>query len=348
MAPGEKHTKLGIIGFSTYLQRSYIPYLKQRSDIELSAICNGWQPKISLHEAINKLSLTPRPPLFGNWQEMLDKLNSDTLDAVIISTPHRHHFEQVQACLEKGWHVMVDKPLACRLDEARTLVDLAEAQDLKLAVANQRRYEHPYQYIKQALREERLGELRLVAYLFAHATGRSSQMGWRADPKLSGGGALIDTGHHVADMVTWLLDRPLLSVYAAASFPDNSQVERSVTVLATFKPNILVNIVVSYESPAPSLQEEMKIYGSQGAIFTRRFHSERSNEPPLLIEQSRNGEVRRLSFTEGPVNWNPLANFLQGVQEGEPILSDGKSNLLTIELIDAAYLSIRKEQRIDM
>jgi predicted dehydrogenase len=165
---------------------------------------------------------------------------------------------------------------------------------------------------------------------------------------LSGGGALIDIGHLAVDMVVWLLDRPLYWVHAMALTPSDKRVEQSVSVMAGFEPDILVNLTISYEAPMPSVQEEMSIYGSGGSIFTRRFRTKRSTMPPEVIEQFRNGEVRNISFTEGPDSSNPLDDFLQSIEKNAEILSDGKSNLRTVEFIDAAYRSIQEHKRINL
>ena len=193
-----------------------------------------------------------------------------------------------------------------------------------------------------------MGQVRLISYLFANSPWYDYSQSWRGNPSLSRGGALIDIGHLAVDMTVWLLDRPLRWVQAVAFTPDDKQVEHSVTILAEFEPNVLASLTITYEAPVPSVQEELSIYGSLGSIFTRRFRSKRSTQPPLLIEQSKSGEVREVSFTEGPDSSKPLDDFLRGIETGSSILSDGRSNLPTIELIDTAYRSIREQSKINV
>ncbi len=336
--------RLGAIGFSSYLRRAYIPYLKTRPDVELSAVCDILKPTY-LEQLVAEAELLSHPMLFSDLQTMLTSVD---LDAVIISTPHTFHFEQAKACLEAGINVLVDKPLACQSIEAQALVALAEAKGLKLAVGNQRRYERPYQYIKQVLQRGQLGEIKLINYLFANSPWYDYSKSWRGDLSLSGGGALMDIGHLAIDMITWLLEKSLHWVDAVALTPNDKGIEQSVAILVEFEPTLLVNFTISYEAPIPSVQEEMSIYGSQGSIFTRRFLSKRVPENPLLIEQSKNGEVHHISFIERPNNGMPLDDFLQGIEKGYPIISDGRSNLSTVELIDVAYRSIREQKKINL
>lgn len=336
--------KLGIVGFSAYVRRAYIPYLKDRSDVEISAICDI-MPSTYLEKLISETGYRSTPAIFSNLQTMLTHVN---LDAIIVSTPHIYHFEQAKMCLDTDIHVLVDKPLACQSTEALNLISLAKSRGLRLAVGNNRRYERPYQYVKQVLQQKILGEIKLINYLFANSPWYDYSQSWRGDPTLSGGGALIDIGHLAVDMIVWLLECPLKWIYAAASTPDNAQVEQSVLILAEFEPATLVNLTVSYETPKPSIQEELSIYGSQGSIFTRRFRTKRSMEPPQVIEQLRNGEIHQISFTEGPDSSMPLQDFLLGIQDKSPIVSDGESSLLTVEFIDAAYRSLREQKKIDL
>jgi predicted dehydrogenase len=334
--------RLGAIGFSSYLRRAYIPYIKQRSDLQLNAVCDILEPA-DLDRLVEDTKLDSRPALFRDLRTMLSAVH---LDAVIISTPHVFHFEQAKACLEAGLHVMVDKPLACRSHEAEFLVALAESKSLKLAVANQRRYEPVYKYVKRAIDQERLGEIRLINYLFANSPWYDYSQSWRGDPSMSGGGALIDIGYLAVDMINWLLGRQLQWIDAVTPSPENNQTEQSVALLAEFTPSVLVSLTVSYEAPVPSVQEELSIYGLCGSIFTRRFCSKRSDAPPLLIEQSTSGEVHQISFTTDPDNSKPLDDFLRSIEEGTPMVSDGRSNLATVEFIDAAYRSIREQIKV--
>ncbi|MSP12235.1 MAG: Gfo/Idh/MocA family oxidoreductase [Chloroflexi bacterium] len=334
--------KIGIIGYSAYVRRAYIPYFKTHSEIELSAVCDILGlPELT--ELITKAGFDSRPLLFHDLAEMLATID---IDAVIVSTPHSFHFDQVKTCLEAGKHVLVDKPISCRFRDAQALVEFAELKGLKLAVGNQRRYESPYRHIKARIAEGGMGEIKLVNYLFASSPWYNYAQSWRGDSDLNCGGAMIDIGHLAADMLVWLLDRPLCWVFADALTSGIKHVEQSVAILAEFEPHVLVSLTVSYEAPANSVQEELSIYGSRSNIFTRRFQPKRSIQPPILIEESTEGHVQEIVFTDLPEHWRPFEDFLRGIRTGSPIISDGRSNLGTIELIDAINRSVREQNKI--
>lgn len=338
--------KLGIIGFSNYFRRVYMPYLKSRKDdVELLVICDILNIDALPTNLLQKSDFNTDPVFFTDVHTML---NSIDLDAVIISTPHVFHFEQAKACLQAGLHVFVDKPLACRYKDAQELVKIANQKGLKLAVGNQRRYESTYIYVKQAIVERRLGEIRAINYLFANSPWYDYSKSWRGNPALSGGGALIDIGYLAIDMLIWLLEKPLQRVYASASVTDLCCVEQSVAIIAEFNPNILVNFMITYEPPIPSVQEELSIYGSTSCIFIKRFQPHRSTTPPSIIEQSRANEIKQLHFTDIPDNSKPLDDFLNGIENGTIIKSDGNSSLPTLELIEHAYSSIQNRMIVNI
>lgn len=71
-------------------------------------------------------------PAYGDYREMLER---ETLDAVIISTPHALHFEQTRDALNRGLHVLIEKPLTIASRDARALIALAAKRDRMLVVA---------------------------------------------------------------------------------------------------------------------------------------------------------------------------------------------------------------------
>lgn len=325
--------KIGIIGFSRYFRRAYAPYLRKHPEHTLGAICDILASDEL--EAVIKEAELSSIPTFAEFQEMLRQVD---LEGVIISTPHIYHYSQVKACLLAGLHVFVDKPLACCYNDAAELVEMASSRNLKLAVANQRRYEAPYQYVRKQIQHAMFGEIKHINYLFSNSPWHNYSQHWRGDVTLNGGGAMMDIGYLAIDTLAWILDQPFQEVYASAH--REGQFEYSAAILAKFAPNTLVNLTVSYLAPKPSVQEILSIYGTKGSIFTRRFQPKRSPSPPTVAEQYENGEFHEVSFVGDAENWRPLEDFLLAVENKTPIVCDGQSSLPTIQFIEAVYQAI--------
>lgn len=334
---------LGIVGFSNYFQKAYAGYLQNESSIRLRAVCDP-KPADQLVSLIKENLPKAKPRLFDNLPEFLA---FNEVDAVLISTPHVFHFQQAYECLAAGCHVFVDKPLACRSEEAQQLVALANKKGLVLTVGNQRRYEVPYQQLKKMIYGGELGEIRLVHYLFANSPWYDYRSSWRGDPSINCGGAMIDIGHLAVDTLMWLLEGRLMWVEAEMLSTAGWPAEETVMILAEFEPHVNVNLTVTYAAPFPSVQEELSIYGTQCSAFTRRFAPVRFRQsPPILTQIPVNGKPTEFVHPDKPQGWRPLEDFCNGIKTGQAVLSDGASNLRTVEFIDNVYRSARERQRI--
>lgn len=334
--------KVGIIGFSKYLKKVYWRYLQTAPAIEITGICDI-QPESEIRDFYREQGVSPVPPLFTDYQLMLQSVE---LDVAIISSPHTLHFEQAFHCIQAGLHVYLDKPLACRLEEARILVKSAKKNNVHLAAGNQRRYELPYTSAKNIIHQPDFGSIRFIHYLFANSPWGDYSKIWRGNLALSGGGALMDIGYLALDTLLWLLNQPVEKVFAFTPQTSSLDVESTIALVAHFKRDIMANITISYDAPPSSVQEELAIYGSRKSLFIRRFQPQKSTTPPLLIELEGNGKYQEHTFDTLPDNSAPLKDFIQGITNKTVSQSTGASHLPTIEVIESCYKSIRDKNLI--
>ncbi|HVX45262.1 MAG TPA: Gfo/Idh/MocA family oxidoreductase [Mycobacteriales bacterium] len=150
-------------------------------------------------------------PSFADAAPMYDAIE---LDAVSVIAPHTLHFPIVMAAIEHGKHVLCEKPLTCEAEQARTIEKAAEAAGLTVMVSYQRRFDPAYRYMRNAIESGALGEIRSIAVSCGQRWKTGTAGKWRQDPALSGGGMLMDSGSHLADMLLWLAGRPIEKVFA--------------------------------------------------------------------------------------------------------------------------------------
>src|SRR5579859_7257186 len=136
-------------------------------------------------------------------QRFEDLLSAPSVDAVVISTPNAFHVPQAQAALRADKPVLVQKPLATSAADARATVELAHTRGQVLFVDYSYRLLETAAVLRAALPE--IGSVRAVSAAFHNTHGPRPGRDWFLDPKLSGGGALIDLAVHMLDMVLWLL-----------------------------------------------------------------------------------------------------------------------------------------------
>ncbi|MFL5575004.1 MAG: Gfo/Idh/MocA family protein [Gemmatimonadaceae bacterium] len=138
--------------------------------------------------------------------DSLDSLLDAGVDGVVLATPSALHAEQAVAALERGLAVFCQKPLARTAAETRRVVEAARAADRLLAVDLSYRFIGGMARIRELVQGGELGEVYAADLVFHNAYGPDKA--WFYDPKLSGGGCVIDLGVHLVDLALWALGFP--------------------------------------------------------------------------------------------------------------------------------------------
>lgn len=164
---------------------------------EVAALCDPAAPRL---EAASR-----KHPGAATFDDFDDMLGAD-LDGVVIATPSSLHAPQTLAALDRGLAVFCQKPLALNAREAREMVAAARRADRRLGVDYSYRHTEGARALRQAIEAGELGRVFSVDTVFHNAYGPDKA--WCFDPKLSGGGALMDLGVHLVDLALWLLGDP--------------------------------------------------------------------------------------------------------------------------------------------
>jgi predicted dehydrogenase len=130
-----------------------------------------------------------------------DALAWDAVDAVVVATPHADHYEQVRLALEAGKHVLCEKPLAIRPDQARRLAVRADELRLRLATGLNHRFYPPVRDALALVSRWAIGRVEAVRAEIGHVASPEFLAGWHTDAARSGGGTLMDNGPHACDLI---------------------------------------------------------------------------------------------------------------------------------------------------
>jgi predicted dehydrogenase len=149
----------------------------------------------------------------ADWQEALlggCGQPQGEVDAAVITLPHHLYPEVVNTALARGIHVLKEKPFARDLEDARLMREAAEQSDAILMVAGQGKYSAGYQRGKQIVDTGCLGNVFLSRAIITYRWGGAitNTWSWRGQRELSGGTAIIDSGWHILDVLTWLHGMP--------------------------------------------------------------------------------------------------------------------------------------------
>lgn len=139
------------------------------------------------------------------WRDVERLLDVAQPSAIVAAVPHDQYLPVVKACAVRGVHVLAEKPIGRNLREVEEIIRVVAAYPIQVAVAAQRRQTRFYQALKD--------EIQLhgppSTFWYHYALGLASvATAWRASAESAGGGATIDMGFHVLDILNGLLGRP--------------------------------------------------------------------------------------------------------------------------------------------
>jgi len=138
----------------------------------------------------------------NDWRSLLNRAH---VDAFIIATPQNSHVEIMRAAIAAGIHILVEKPAALHAGELSGLPELAAAHNVRVRVGFNLRFHRAFRQARTLVESGVLGPLMFLRARYGHGGRLGYEREWRAQPKLSGGGELIDQGVHLIDLARWFL-----------------------------------------------------------------------------------------------------------------------------------------------
>jgi predicted dehydrogenase len=201
------------------------------------------------------------------YNDLSDLIKQCTTEAILICTPHPLHAQAAILAAEAGVHVLVEKPLATRLEDCDAMVAAARRGGVKLGVISQRRWYEPVRRMKQVIDAGKIG--RPVLGTFAMYSWRDQAYyqsdPWRGKWDSEGGGVLINQSPHMIDLLLWLMGDQVVEVtgYWANLNHPYIEVEDSAVAILRFSQGGLGSIVTSL-SQKPGIHTKVHIHGSQG------------------------------------------------------------------------------------
>lgn len=193
--------RIGVIGAGGIMRAAHLPGWQQVPGARIVAVCD--LDRGTAERFATECTL-PADKVYSDVQSMLD---GNELDAVDICTPNRAHTPQVLAALERGLHVLCEKPLATTTAEVRQMQTAAATAKKILMTAQNHRFSAISRGIRKFVEADGLGE---VYHARIHAVRRN----WLPvkptfiDNAISGGGPCMDIGVHALDLGLWLMGFP--------------------------------------------------------------------------------------------------------------------------------------------
>jgi len=300
----EKILKIGIIGLGAISQRSHIPNFQEVNGAEIIAVCDPIEEKSKL--------VAEKWGIKHCFTDYKDLLSLDEVDAVSVCTPNRFHASiTVDAC-NAGKHVLCEKPIATTLEDAQRMIDAAKKNNVKLEIAQFKKFMPVYEVGKEILEEGLIGNILTVRTKLGHGgpEGWSPTGDWFLKKRLAGMGPLVDLGIKHISLIRWFIDDEIESVIGRTETlaKNPSEVEDYAVGVLKFRSGKICILEASWRTK-PSFKGT-EIVGTKGTLFM--------DYPNTRLEVRIADKVNTIFHPEIPEEskkGNPFQRFVDCIKE---------------------------------
>ena len=331
----KKKKKAGLVGYGFICSKGHLPAFLEREDVEIVAVADISPERRELAQ-----SFLPQSRIYENYSSLLSQ--EKDLDFVDITTPPAFHREIALAALEKGCHVICEKPLAMSTKQARDMMRMAKEQKRVLFPCHNYKHAPVVKEIQKCIQKGLVGEvsaLTLQTFRYSHAKGVEEwEKDWRRKKKYSGGGITMDHGSHSFYLIfDWLKSFPI-SVSAHMMHGDPQWDTEDVLECSLKFPAATANVFLSWRAGARKML--YTVLGDKSGIFV-------DNDRLQLVHREEEKESYSISsawMDASHVSWSSsmFQEFFDCIEKQEYIGKDIQNSYLCMELIEKCYLSYEK------
>jgi predicted dehydrogenase len=265
------------------------------------------------------------------------------VNAVVITTPASAHLNLVRDAAFHGKHVLVEKPMALSVQDAREIESACRRAGVTLAIVSQHRFRDSPRATKKLIDEGGIGEIRMIQAFGPEPGWNLPDSWWTDDPHPPS--PYSDWATHACDVIRWLVqDEPTQAYARFTSYSQKPPPGQTAMVTYDFKRGVLAHVWMTYDVPVPGLGSALQflIIGSKGILQVDSYGAVRvaqGNDWELVYEQTPFNpldpmdEVRLRAYTR------EMADFLAAVAGGHEPLVSGTEGVATMQMIEAAERS---------
>jgi predicted dehydrogenase len=342
-AAGAKPLRVAIAGLSHGHVSGFLRSARNRKDIQIVGLFDA-DPALGARYA--KDSGFASGMVFTDLGKMLDQVKPE---AVATFTNTYDHAMVVEACAARHLPVMMEKPLAVNMAQARAIEKAAQRGGIPVMVNYETTWYKSHGDIWKLIKEQKAaGDIRKMVAMDGHQGPKEINVqpeffAWLSDPVKNGAGALFDFGCYGANLMTWLMDnqRPIaVTAIAQTNKPDiYARVDDEATILVQY-PKAQGIIQASWNWPFS--RKDFEVYGEKGYAIATGGDGLRVRLPGQRAEEIRQpGEL--------PSGESDSISYLTGVARGKfkPAgLNSLENNVVVVQILDAARESARTGKTI--
>jgi predicted dehydrogenase len=336
-----KKARIAVIGAGWWATTAHIPAIKSHPRAELVAVQSRERAKAQ--------RIARDFDVEHAFTRVEELLALPELDGVIVSTTPNVHHLQARAALERGLHVLVEKPMTITAAEARELVELAAHKKLQLLISC------PWHFTSHAIEAQRLihsgalGEIKMISVLMTNPIDKLLRginttpthgmadvyvepcKGSYNDPAVAGGGQIYCQVSHAAAYLTFLTGLRAAEVFARFD-RDGSCNDIYNTLTITLENGALVNLASTGATPLRERNYEIRVFGAEAVLQLELWRGTMA----LIDFTGRRTDFPQLADGEIYPSQSPAVNFVNSILGKKPNGSPGDLGLAAMEVIEAA------------
>jgi predicted dehydrogenase len=336
-----KKARIGVIGAGWWATTAHIPAVKSHPNAELVAVQSRERAKAE--KVARDFGVKHA---FVSVEELL---SLPTLDGVIVSTTPNVHYPQAKAALDRGLHVLVEKPMTFTVAEARELVELAARKKLQLLISCPWHFTTHGIEARRLIQSGALGEIKMISVLMTNPIDKLLRginttpthgmdnvyvepcKGSYNDPTVAGGGQIYCQVSHAAAYITFLTGLRASEVFARFD-RDGSRNDIYNTLTITLENGALVNLASTGATPLRERNYEVRVFGSKAILQLELWRGTMA----LIDFGGHRKDFPLLADGEVYPSQSPALNFVDVILGKCANGSPGELGLAAMEIIEAA------------
>ena len=334
-----KNLRFGILG-SGFIALTHAEALHRAGGAEVAAIAGG--------RRAGELAEQYGARLESSVESLIEAAD---VDAVAICTPHALHASQAIHCLERGKHVLVEKPMACSESECLSMIESAERTGSKLMVAHFQRYRAPNAAAKRAIAAGRIGRIRLAQQSLLEPPNEKP---WQLQPESRG--FFLGYGVHGIDLLRWWFANEISLVFAVCHHFRGNPTEDATQIIFSFENGATASLLATdclppgqQDKPPGAVGFSTLIIGDRGTITVDSYGQ-------TVLEA---GESREIIATLP--SWTALTSterieayleqdeaFIRCIREDTAVPISGEEGMRNVRVALAGYMSAEKGEPVSL
>lgn len=317
--------RLGLIGLG-YIGKIHLRHCQKLENAKLIAASDLSK------KALKNANDAGVKKTYTNYEQLL---KDPTVDAVIIALPTHLHTQCAKQTAEAQKHILLEKPIARNIAEAKEIILAARKNSAKLMMGYPLRFNPAFCKLKERIDDGTLGEIEIAhaAYIstgpFMHRAEAHTPLPvpeWWFKKELTGGGALIDLGSHIINLLRWYFGE-IANIRSHFGYRFNLDFEDSATCIAKFEHGTLAVINVGWFSQSYHLKIDL-----HGSVRSFSVNNSPSNPISTVIQMLTKGYSK---FYEGHLA--ELQHFVNCLIKEQTPSPSGEDGLKDLEVIEQAY-----------